>query len=1596
MTRRKTIANNATPSNSSATELHNVLGELRQEGAVDSQGSFTLDPVKAREKLRKYRFKDPYHYVLALISAGILLRADRIECYNDADDLIVEFNSPLTSSELHNLFADILNPHGYESPRARALHHLAIGLNAALNLNPSSVVLETMSPSAEEAYRYVVDDSLRNITAVMPQKATVKAGHTRIHVKEKFTWRIIQKFFMKFKGIPPEGQAIASLCRYSPIPIILNQQDIRSPINAHSAPVWLTLRSEDDLLRLPEPEGDPILHFQHNATFPGTAAFLCLEQRLAPQATFILAGVEVLTKHPDFRYYPARAIIRWDAMQLDISGTGAIEDKAYRNLLKDLRRHLKHLILDLATAWPKFDSDLQQQTKPILLKAMEYSIKAQDYTPRWKEYKSTLIDLPLFRDLYNRPISLRPFLEAYPQTNGLLYLRTPYYDLEALPEEDPHFEELPLHYPIMYLPDNCPEYYPLTKIFQVLIPGGKAIDEALYILSRRNAWEAKSPQPATLPSGKFLVRLKLKSLEGEIALPAYETDHYALTLLKKHRLLHILKGQDHAILPLGILAIVNHDRLVPTPDWDGVQECQALREVYSAIRQACPDLFELLSHSDLTAEQEIYAKYYLLQYLRHLYQSSSPSDNLSLPSHLLNCKLLKILRADGTLEWISIAELNHLDQIYWSRPDQLDILRRLKVGYDVLLSPDWLKTLLAKTTEKPILDAQILIQKHHKMLEFLEHPPCHPTLPDELLLKVPIDVENKFHGEIGIGGDDPENLHVTVLFHSRHLTDRTIPLGFGPVTAVVDSTQWQADAEYKDLEANGLWQECVNRLKYLAEHLSIAVYDHHLHTTAQGKEFIIKHFLHAVRYSSHSDYQDIIETLKQIPLFQSWGDPKPLSLNRILQLPKPIDYLLSPSTPPENLSLDNVLLLLSSDERKLISAFLPPTDLEHAQAKLDKLASRREYEQRPVVQKLTLPPGDYFHQATLPAPIEGVIGLLPSTSQPGKILFLVQRKVITQHKINTPIAFEAVVNYDRLELSPYYNDVSKNQAYHEVLSVLEETVAQKTLDFITHLTPDHLPTYRFFLLELGLILHKSTIKRPSYDKLKHRLWTYPLLPTTRGNTISLRKLADHKTQHRALAYLPAQDLPAQDSEAPHAQSILHDLPELPILTKQEQILFSQQPTFRPLLSYSPQLEELAQAYKNRNRPRLKHLSLDESFPNVTWLTRYRFEDQNLKGELGIPLHPVHPPQVILTVDRLPMETITLFPSTEIIGVIEGPFPVSRTWDSLQDPGSIRKNPQIRQLELKVLQVLVDEFPPPTAREFNRAREVLLSWPGWSSSQIKHQIITAKPGSFLNVASSLKLFPLPGGRFADLKILFKTVDKQGKILLCEQNFPATQEGLPIFLALPQEDKIYKFYQTISGDRIEVLQEVSVTPQFQVTSEYRDRLSDTKPASLSPLTPHPTTPSTSQITPQPRESQSQDTMSPTLQPTSSFPPVVNQETSDPKTSLKNALLAELALLGLEESQPTAWKIINQLQVKELPIKTVSYMESPVSPLILNAAHPLVKTLLTRHQLLTTEEVYLLLSSLYSVINRARKDIEDHHERWFHRKLLTNLLGGKPVRK
>jgi hypothetical protein len=86
-----------------------LLRPWRAEGQWDSQGSFTLDPAQAMEKLRAFALAQPRRYILNLVSWAVAAGATSFDVTARAGRLeVVTPGLPLSYGELRELFSERL------------------------------------------------------------------------------------------------------------------------------------------------------------------------------------------------------------------------------------------------------------------------------------------------------------------------------------------------------------------------------------------------------------------------------------------------------------------------------------------------------------------------------------------------------------------------------------------------------------------------------------------------------------------------------------------------------------------------------------------------------------------------------------------------------------------------------------------------------------------------------------------------------------------------------------------------------------------------------------------------------------------------------------------------------------------------------------------------------------------------------------------------------------------------------------------------------------------------------------------------------------------------------------------------------------------------------------------------------------------------------------------------------------------------------------------------------------------------------------------------------------------------------------------------
>lgn len=205
-----------------------LIAALQGVGRVDSEGSFSFDREKAREKLRTFQVAEPQRYVLHFVALAVLkgAREIRVEC--DSDDLIVRFDgAPITAHDLDDLYNASFAAAATDDQRAR--QQLAVGLHAALALNPRHVTL--VSGVGETA----VSLRVRHDAPDELGKAAGAAGGTTIHVKQRFRPGLMVRFVRHLRGTLAEVAWLRARAGYATIPIKLGDETISAGLQIAGA-----------------------------------------------------------------------------------------------------------------------------------------------------------------------------------------------------------------------------------------------------------------------------------------------------------------------------------------------------------------------------------------------------------------------------------------------------------------------------------------------------------------------------------------------------------------------------------------------------------------------------------------------------------------------------------------------------------------------------------------------------------------------------------------------------------------------------------------------------------------------------------------------------------------------------------------------------------------------------------------------------------------------------------------------------------------------------------------------------------------------------------------------------------------------------------------------------------------------------------------------------------------------------------------------------------------------------------------------------------------------------------------------------------------
>jgi hypothetical protein len=125
-----------------------LIDELAREGRFIDDGAFTLDPSKAREKLRAYQLVNAHAYILLLVESAWIAKASAIDLSCGRVSVAEFMGVSLTRSQLENVFTSVFLDTAALTDAALAAARIqqmfGIAANAALSLGPERIEIENV------------------------------------------------------------------------------------------------------------------------------------------------------------------------------------------------------------------------------------------------------------------------------------------------------------------------------------------------------------------------------------------------------------------------------------------------------------------------------------------------------------------------------------------------------------------------------------------------------------------------------------------------------------------------------------------------------------------------------------------------------------------------------------------------------------------------------------------------------------------------------------------------------------------------------------------------------------------------------------------------------------------------------------------------------------------------------------------------------------------------------------------------------------------------------------------------------------------------------------------------------------------------------------------------------------------------------------------------------------------------------------------------------------------------------------------------------------------------------------------------------------
>lgn len=219
-------------------------------GQVLAKGHIGVDARRAVSKLREHLLVDLHGYLLELVRVAVLTDTDQIRLHYDADDLYLRWDKPACSVEEAGRLLDYALAYG-DDERGCRLRLLALGVNAALGLDPSHVDLYLPAPDGRCARFRFAPEKLESEEGALAERSDgVMPPDTRgfdgtcIHVRRRWGWSTLMRALTRNE--PPEIELLRASADHLPMSLALND----APLERLPQPVCLVRLRSNDVWRI--------------------------------------------------------------------------------------------------------------------------------------------------------------------------------------------------------------------------------------------------------------------------------------------------------------------------------------------------------------------------------------------------------------------------------------------------------------------------------------------------------------------------------------------------------------------------------------------------------------------------------------------------------------------------------------------------------------------------------------------------------------------------------------------------------------------------------------------------------------------------------------------------------------------------------------------------------------------------------------------------------------------------------------------------------------------------------------------------------------------------------------------------------------------------------------------------------------------------------------------------------------------------------------------------------------------------------------------------------------------------------------------------